>query len=214
MNSIAHISSPSSESWVYWILLLFFILVVVNQYVRDSVIVAVRSSFSHSERIYGGQSQHIMTLITSWVFRIGISALLIYFLLATSCGFQFLTYLKVFGVITLVAILRQLLVVVVGWVFLSPNQFANGMSQIDPIRNLCCVLLLPIVLLLIHLHNPIISFILLGIVLLGFTVFVIAKALLLYYKGLLSIFYILLYFTCLEIIPVMGMLLWTQHILQ
>ena len=88
------------------------------------------------------------------------------------------------------------------------------MSQIDPIRNLCCVLLLPIVLLLIHLHNPIISFILLGIVLLGFTVFVIAKALLLYYKGLLSIFYILLYFTCLEVIPVMGMLLWTQHILQ
>lgn len=187
---------------------------MVNQYVRDSVIVAVRSSFSHSERIYGGQSQHIMTLITSWVFRIGISALLIYFLLATSCCFQFLTYVKVFGVITLVAILRQLLVVVVGWVFLSPNQFTNGMSQIDPIRNLCCVLLLPIVLLLIHLHNPIISFILLGIVLLGFTVFVIAKALLLYYKGLLSIFYILLYFTCLEVIPVMGMLLWTQHILQ
>ena len=91
---------------------------------------------------------------------------------------------------------------------------ADTIRQINLMPSPSSELLLPIVLLLIHLHNPIISFILLGIVLLGFTVFVIAKALLLYYKGLLSIFYILLYFTCLEIIPVMGMLLWTQHILQ
>lgn len=209
-----HISSPISESWVYWILLLFFVLVAVNRSVRDSVVVALRNSFSHSERVYGGQSQNILAISTAWIFRVGVLAMAIYILLYTSEQFTFMAYTKILGVVALIEVIRHILLLGVGWVFLSNNQLANGIGQLEIVRNVVCVLLLPVLLLLIRLNYPMLHFILLGIIGLAFTVLVIAKSTLLFYKNILSIFYIFLYFIYLEIIPVAGMVLWTKHILQ
>lgn len=209
-----HISSPLSESWVYWILLLFFVLVAVNRSVRDSVVVALRNSFSHSERVYGGQSQNILAISTAWIFRVGVLAMAIYILLYTSEQFTFMAYTKILGVVALIEVIRHILLLGVGWVFLSNNQLANGIGQLELVRNVVCVLLLPVLLLLIRLNYPMLHFILLGIIGLAFTVLVIAKSTLLFYKNILSIFYIFLYFTYLEIIPVAGMVIWTKHILQ
>ena len=209
-----HISSPISESWVYWILLLFFVLVAVNRSVRDSVVVALRNSFSHSERVYGGQSQNILAISTAWIFRVGVLAMAIYILLYTSEQFTFMAYTKILGVVALIEVIRHILLLGVGWVFLSNNQLANGIGQLELVRNVVCVLLLPVLLLLIRLNYPMLHFILLGIIGLAFTVLVIAKSTLLFYKNILSIFYILLYFIYLEIIPVAGMVIWTKHILQ
>ena len=209
-----HISSPISESWVYWILLLFFVLVAVNRSVRDGVVVALRNSFSHSERVYGGQSQNILAISTAWIFRVGVLAMAIYVLSYTSEQFTFMAYTKILGVVALIEVIRHILLLGVGWVFLSNNQLANGIGQLELVRNVVCVLLLPVLLLLIRLNYPMLHFILLGIIGLAFTVLVIAKSTLLFYKNILSIFYILLYFIYLEIIPVAGMVLWTKHILQ
>ena len=209
-----HISSPISESWVYWILLLFFVLVAVNRSVRDSVVVALRNSFSHSERVYGGQSQNILAISTAWIFRVGVLAMAIYVLSYTSEQFTFMAYTKILGVVALIEVIRHILLLGVGWVFLSNNQLANGIGQLEIVRNVVCVLLLPVLLLLIRLNYPMLHFILLGIIGLAFTVLVIAKSTLLFYKNRLSIFYILLYFIYLEIIPVAGMVLLTKHILQ
>ena len=209
-----HISSPISESWVYWILLLFFVLVAVNRSVRDSVVVALRNSFSHSERVYGGQSQNILAISTAWIFRVGVLAMAIYILLYTSEQFTFMAYTKILGVVALIEVIRHILLLGVGWVFLSNNQLANGIGQLELVRNVVCVLLLPVLLLLIRLNYPMLHFILLGIIGLAFTVLVIVKSTLLFYKNILSIFYIFLYFTYLEIIPVAGMVIWTKHILQ
>ena len=209
-----HISSPISESWVYWILLLFFVLVAVNRSVRDGVVVALRNSFSHSERVYGGQSQNILAISTAWIFRVGVLAMAIYVLSYTSEQFTFMAYTKILGVVALIEVIRHILLLGVGWVFLSNNQLANGIGQLEIVRNVVCVLLLPVLLLLIRLNYPMLHFILLGIIGLAFTVLVIAKSTLLFYKNILSIFYILLYFIYLEIIPVAGMVIWTKHILQ
>ena len=209
-----HISSPISESWVYWILLLFFVLVAVNRSVRDSVVVALRNSFSHSERVYGGQSQNILAISTAWIFRVGVLAMAIYVLSYTSEQFTFIAYTKTLGGVALIEVIRHILLLGVGWVFLSNNQLANGIGQLEIVRNVVCVLLLPVLLLLIRLNYPMLHFILLGIIGLAFTVLVIAKSTLLFYKNILSIFYILLYFIYLEIIPVAGMVIWTKHILQ
>ena len=209
-----HISSPISESWVYWILLLFFVLVAVNRSVRDSVVVALRNSFSHSERVYGGQSQNILAISTAWIFRVGVLAMAIYVLSYTSEQFTFMAYTKILGVVALIEVIRHILLLGVGWVFLANNQLANSIGQLEIVRNVVCVLLLPELLLLIRLNYPMLHFILLGIIGLAFTVLVIAKSTLLFYKNILSIFYIFLYFIYLEIIPVAGMVLWTKHILQ
>ena len=189
-----HISSPISESWVYWILLLFFVLVAVNRSVRDSVVVALRNSFSHSERVYGGQSQNILAISTAWIFRVGVLAMAIYVLSYTSEQFTFMAYTKILGAVALIEVIRHILLLGVGWVFLSNNQLANGIGQLEIVRNVVCVLLLPVLLLLIRLNYPMLHFILLGIIGLAFTVLVIAKSTLLFYKNILSIFYIFLYF--------------------
>lgn len=138
----------------------------------------------------------------------------IYVLLYTSEQFTFMAYTKILGVVALIEVIRHILLLGVGWVFLSNNQLANGIGQLEIVRNVACVLLLPVLLLLIRLNYPMLHFILLGIIGLAFTVLVIAKSTLLFYKNILSIFYILLYFIYLEIIPVAGMVLWTKHILQ
>lgn len=189
-------------------------LFVFNYSLRESIVIVVRNTFSHAERIYAGQTQNILTIVTSWIFRIGVAAMVIYFALCTSSTVSFLNYIKVIGITTVIAILRHLLTLGVGWVFLSRNQLTNGLGQLEPVRNLLCVLLLPILLLLLHLHYPLVCVVLLGLVLIGFTILVITKMLLLYYKDLLSVFYILLYITCLEILPIAGMVLWAKQILQ
>ena len=209
-----HISSPISESWVYWILLLFFDLVAINRSVRDSVVVALRNSCSHSERVYGGQSLNILAISTAWISRVGVLAMAIYVLSYTSEQFTFMAYTKILGAVALIEVIRHILLLGVGWVFLSNNQLANGIGQLEIVRNVVCVLLLPVLLLLIRLNYPMLHFILLGIIGLAFTVLVIAKSTLLFYKNILSILYIFLYFIYLEIIPVAGMVLWTKHILQ
>ena len=178
------------------------------------MVVALRNSFSHSERVYGGQSQNILAISTAWIFRVGVLAMAIYVLSYTSEQFTFMAYTKIFGVVALIEVIRHILLLGVGWVFLSNNQLANGIGQLELVRNVVCVLLLPVLLLLIRLNYPMLHFILLGIIGLAFTVLVIAKSTLLFYKNILSIFYIFLYFIYLEIIPVAGMVLWTKHILQ
>ena len=214
MNNLEHISSPVSESWIYWILLLFFVLVAFNNSVRESVVIAMRNSFSHSERVYGGQSQNILAMSTAWIFRVGVLALAIYLLLHISESFTFIAYTKTLGIVALIDFVRNILLLGVGWIFLSSNQLTNGIGQLELVRNLVCVLLLPTLLLLIYLDYPILHLILVGIIIFIFSTLVITKSTLLFYKNILSIFYILLYFTCLEIIPVAGMVLWTKHILQ
>ena len=108
MNNLEHISSPVSESWVYWILLLFFVLVAFNNSVRESVVIAMRNSFSHSERVYGGQSQNIMEMSTAWIFRVGVLALAIYLLLHISESFTFIAYTKTLGIVALIDFVRNM----------------------------------------------------------------------------------------------------------
>ena len=69
-------------------------------------------------------------------------------------------------------------------------------------------------LVMIWVDNSLCSWILLGIIGAFFVILTLAKSLQLFYKNILSLFYILLYLICLEIIPVGGIVLWIQHILK
>ena len=128
-----HISSPVSESWVNWILLLFFILLVVNRSVRESVVVALRNSFSHSERVYGGQSQNILAISTAWIFRVGVLAMVIYLLLHVTECFTFVGYIAAI----IPALILPYYSVIGGWVikyFFPFNEAISSFALSTPMR--------------------------------------------------------------------------------
>ena len=214
MNGILHISSPYSESWVYWILLLLSVLIFFNHSVKDSVAIAFRTISSHSDRVYSSQNANLLSILCSWAFRIIIFALAIYVAIFESGEFSFLTYLMIIGIVSVVFLLQHILILCVGWVFITRKQLDNGLGQLEIVRNSIGVVLLPILVIMVWINNPLFSWILLGIIGTTFLLLALTKSIQLFYKNILSLFYILLYITCLELIPMGSILLWTQHILQ
>lgn len=214
MNGIPHISSPYSESWVYWIILLLSVLIFFNHSVRNSVAIAFRSIYSHSDRIYSNQNSNLLVKFCSWIFRIIIFALAIYVAIFETGDFSFLTYLAIVGIVSVVCLLQHALILCVGWVFVTRKQLDNGLGQLENVRNSIGVMLLPILVIMVWINNPLCSWILLGVLGTIFVLLTLTKSLQLFCKNILSVLYILLYLICLEIIPMGGILLWTQHILQ
>ena len=110
--------------------------------------------------------------------------------------------------------MQYILTLGIGWVFVARKDMDNGLGQIEIVRNCIGVMLLPMPLWMIVVDNSLLSWILLGIIGAFFIILTLIKSLQLFYKNILSLFYILLYLICLEIIPLGGIVLWTQHILQ
>ena len=111
-------------------------------------------------------------------------------------------------------VLQHILILCVGWIFITRKQLDNGLGQLEIVRNSIGVVLLPILVIMVWINNPLFSWILLGIIGTIFLLLALTKSIQLFYKNILSLFYILLYITCLELIPMGSILLWTQHILQ
>jgi hypothetical protein len=173
----------------------------------------MRNTFSHADRMYGESSQNIFSLLVAWIFRIGVWSLGVYLLLHND-AFIGSNYLRVLGVIVCVFLIQHLCILAVGWVFLHRTKLSNGIGYLEVFRNFMSAMLLLLILVFTHFHLPGLYTICFGVVFAVFSVLVIVKGFQMFYSGLLSVFYILLYFTSLELLPMSGILLWTQHILQ
>jgi hypothetical protein len=182
--------------------------------VKDSVAIAFRTISSHSDRVYSSQNANLLSILCSWAFRIIIFALAIYVAIFESGEFSFLTYLAIIGIVGMVCLLQHALILCVGWVFVTRKQLDNGLGQLENVRNSIGVILLPMLVIMVWINNPLCSWILLGVLGTIFVLLTLTKSLQLFCKNILSVFYILLYLICLEIVPMGGILLWTQHILQ
>lgn len=214
MKWIEHISSPYSENWVYWVFLLLLMLMFLNDSVKNSLIIAFRTISSHSDRVYGGQNSNILGVLSAWIFRIALFALVVYMASFKVGEFSFLRYLKIIGGVGVVFLVQYILTLGVGWVFVARKDLDNGLGQLEIVRNSTGMILLPMPLVIILVDNYLFSWILLGIIGTFFIILTLIKSLQLFYKNILSLFYVLLYLICLEIIPVGGIVLWTQYILQ
>lgn len=174
---------------------------------------AMRNSFSHAERVYGEYSQNIFSVLVAWIFRIGVWALGVYLLLHNDT-FIGINYLSILGITGCVFLLQHLCILTVGWVFLHRTKLLNGIGHLEVFRNFMSAILLLLILIFTHLQLPGLYAICFGVIFAVFSILILVKGFQMFYSGLLSVFYILLYFTSLELLPMSGMLIWTQHILQ
>lgn len=200
MDILTHIQSPCSAPWVAWLLLAGLIILLLNVFTQAGV--QTINVFSRSERVYTTHSNNWMGKFLSRIYGWGIVGLMIALLLFDGVDFAFLTYLKVLGIVALVYFLQWTIVLGVGWVFVSAKDLSNALEQYRDIRSLICMLLYPVVLFSCNYPNQMITKIMCGIVVLVFIFLIMNKMILIFYKNLPSLLYILLYIFCLEILPI------------
>ena len=208
MEMISRISSPVSESWVAWILLLLVVLWLLNSMFGPEISLVFRGLFSRGERTYlsnGGQLQY-----TTWGFRVGVVALLVQMLLVKGEGFAFVDYGIIFGIMSLAYLVQELLIRLVGAVFVSHRVLEGALDQRTLLNNALCGML-PLVVLSSRMER--LGVIVLFALLLLYIGILLIKSVQLFYKNILSILYISLYIISLEFIPLVGAILWIKNIL-
>jgi hypothetical protein len=210
MEIINRISSPMSESWVAWVLLLLLICWVVKGMFLLEISTLFRGLFSRCDRSYttnNGLLQYI-TLI----YKLGIITLLIYAFFFQKGDFAFIDYSIVLGILALVHLLQWVLIRIVGLVFLSHRQLEIATEQRNIINDAICGIL-PLMMVLLYQIRTL-NIILVSLLICLYFGIIFMKSMQLFFKNILSVFYVLLYIISLEFIPLAFAILWIKNIVQ
>ena len=211
MEVISRISSPVTESWVAWVMLLLLFFSLINRMFLPEVYVAFRSMSSHGDRAYTPSNSSLQYI--TWIYKVAVISMVVYLLLLDAGAiFSFANFCIVLGVMTGVYWLQYSIVRLLGVVFFTHRQATSALEQRTLILDAVCGIMLPILMLLLWKVNVITIglVMLLGVVYLGV---LLMRVIQLYYNNILSIIYILLYIISLEIIPFVGAILWLKTIL-
>ena len=209
MDVITRISSPVTESWFAWLFFAFFVFWVSKGMFLAEASLVFRGLFSKGERSYvGNVGLQYLTIL----YKAGIMALLIYMLIHADGEFILINYGIVFGVILATILVQNLLVKLVGLVFLSNRMLDGALEQRRLIGDVLCGSM-PLAILLLSMMpacNVVVEFVL-SLLYIGM---ILVKSIQLFYNNLLSVLYLLLYITSLEVIPLVGAILWIKNIIQ
>lgn len=214
MQTLAHISTLYSDSWVAWTLCVLMFIALLNRSSEMNIMVALRGISSHSERIYTSKTQSWISIITSRLFCFGIVAMAMTVLVYTDEIIRFEQYMLALGIVGLGFMIKALLMQWVGYVFVPMKKVTNAMEQYRILCMLTCRLLFPVVLIAINFPSPLLARTLCGIVGGIYALVLFWKCMQLFYHDMLSIVYILLYFVLLEILPLATMLFLTQYVID
>jgi hypothetical protein len=207
-EGIARATHPSSENWVFLIVLLQFVLlsfVFARSYgwLIGSVVsffkVKERESLFSKTTIIDVQSRIILLLFALSVY----SFLVLLLLMSNLNEFNIEAYGKIFAVSLLFLLFKYVISIIVGFVFTQPVDMKNARKGYADAFNLLAVTLYPF--LLIRLYADIADFqylryFALVFVVLAILLFII-KLFQIFYQKIVTSFYILLYLCTLEIIP-------------
>lgn len=214
MEDIARILSPSSASWVTWVLLFLLSIVVLNRSVLLSISTVWHSLLSYSDRMYTtGRAQSVLNTFLSVVFRWGVMGLSIYVLCYESGDFMALTYVKLLGGVGAMLLVQWLMSKLVGYTFLAPVQRESIGEQRTIIYNAACVILLFCLMLMIHTSSIRLRVILVSvfvILLMGMMLF---RAIQLFGQKPWKVLYVFLYIITLELLPLIGVTIWAKQII-
>jgi hypothetical protein len=126
--------------------------------------------------------------------------------------FTFINCGIVFGVILATILVQNLLVRLVGLVFLSNRMLESALEQRGLIGDVLCGLM-PLAIMLLYMI-PACGMLVVIVLSLLYVGMILVKAIQLCYNNLLSVLYVLLYIISLEVIPLVGAILWIKNIIQ
>jgi hypothetical protein len=209
MDVITRISSPLTESWFAWLFFAFFVFWASKGMFLAEANLVFRGLFSKGERSYVGNVglQYLTTL-----YKAGILALLIYMLIHVDGEFTFINCGIVFMVILATILVQNLLVRLVGLVFLSNRILESAIEQRKLIGDVLCGLMPLVVMLLCKI--PSCGTVVVCVLALLYIGMILVKSIQLFYNNLLSVLYVFLYIISLEVIPLVATILWVKNIIQ
>jgi len=161
----------------------------------------------------GAMSQSVMSVVLSYVFRVGVMAMAVYLLGYESGDFLLMNYIKIVGMLAIVSFVQWVLWQLMSFVFLPFAQQKNAWEQRMMIYNASCVLLWWIVLIIIGIHSRLLELILMLCLAVLWIGLLIVKGLQMFYQKPWNVLYVLLYTITLEVLPVLGCIIWAKQII-
>lgn len=217
MSPILRYSTPYSEPWVAWTMLLLLLLLLLSDFLQKGIILGSFRSITAAkdrESLFSEVTKTTIGNVLMFVYEIGIFAMTIYMLLAGN-DFSFEKYGLIVLSICAFYVIKYLAMRLVVYVFLDRQMLAPIMMHTENLNIVISTLLYPIV--LFALFAPFVGKIAVIIMLIVIAILAISiwflKAFGLFFTNLFAGFYIFLYLCTLEIIPIVGLISLVSYLL-
>ena len=202
MDALYRISSSISEPWFSWVLFVLLGVLAMNRFFVMDIALVFRGLYSRSERSYSDVSWQ--TKVLGLVYKVGVLSMLLYMFDRAGVDCSIMRYLLSMGVVGGVLLVQSALVSFVGKVFLTDRQLDGALESRSNIYNAVGVLLWPVVVVLRSLGNEKVTAVLTCLMLGLLVLLLLLKSVQLFFKKIHTVFYILLYISILEFLPLVA----------
>lgn len=206
MTKLPIISSPISEAWPSWLMLVLLLCMVMAEVLQPETIrTSFRTTFSRMQRMFGDSAVNFLGAVALTVFRVCVIALTLYLACYEEGSFSILTYGWIILIVIAFVLIKSLSAWIISYTFDLKRDTALYMPQYSNLWTALCIVLYPVLLVTINIgYNGVIRWIMLAIAAL-FCIEVVIKLIQHFYTGVQSLGYIALYTLTLEIVPATAM---------
>lgn len=215
MHTIPTISSPFSEPWTAWVLLLILVLGILVNVTQPGVIWnSFRTLLSKPERSYADTQSNVTGQMILRLFRLLTVSMAYYLVLYRTGTFSLLHYGLIIALVGGVDIVRWLLILMIDYTFRLQKKCATITMHYSAIQTAACCALYPFMLWIMY--YGINAFLTKGVlVLIGITLaLILYKFMRAYLRNAVSLFYIIIYVMTLEVLPLVAIYAGVQHIIS
>ena len=206
MQALTHILSPLSAPWCGWTMLTLLLCFILSEVAQPGVIsrVATIWQVKTNNRTYKSAPSNFFGQLLVSVFRICTPAMGICLCFYEGGDFRWVTYMAVCGLILGVMLLKMGCNLWVDFTFRLSRRYEEIYEQYGHLVTMSAIILYPCILVLFRLDNVLISRWVMGVVTALFLIWFAYRAVRAFYSSPGSIFYILLYFLTLEVLPLVA----------
>lgn len=199
-------STPYSEPWTAWVLLLLLIVAVMIFVRRPELFKGMFTSlFSKSERTYNDASLDRQTNVLMSMFRVGTLALTVYLCLFQEGKFSLLIYLAICGCILLFSGLKWLMVMLTSYVFFLQVRLDVTRNNYNSIWLLITLLMYPLTIIMVDFGFTTTCRVLMWVLLGLYILLAILKTCRMFLTSPMSVLYITIYILTLEVLPLAAL---------
>lgn len=205
MPFVDRISSPMSESWTAWTLLVLLLLIGWAIQRQPTLLrVAWQTTVAKSERNYSDAALDALAMMMVILFRLGTVALALDVAFFDGGHFQFVDYLWTLLIMLGVELLKVLTGWLVNFTFHLPTPFGMSYVHYTNLWLLTCVPLWCFCCISVFCGNPVLTNILMAIAAGILFLSLVVKGIRSYMTQLTSLPYVLLYVLTVEVVPMVA----------
>ena len=202
-EGLTHICSPLSAPWCGWIMLGLFLCGVLSEFFQAGVISQASASLrSHTERLYRDMPVNFMGQVLVTLFRVGTVAMALCLCFSPSDRFSFAAYAAINGIIIALLLVKMLCNVLIDYTFQLSRRFGMVYEHYSNIATLVSLVLWPVVLVLLHVNNPVVIRWVLGAVVILFLALWLYRCIIQYLHSPKALLYLVFYICTVELVPI------------